>query len=163
MVSQRKGEDSPLNIENVEDLIVKEPMTAEDHIVLALDKVGCEEVVRILRDWSGSRVIRRSLNKLHHRDPVDRFTHARRHAVAIYAESIGMRPANLMVAITGKNERKHPKRSERYKLQRAREALQNDEDALIGAMTLAAVWKRTRPSNVEHWVHLQRLIGNGEL
>ena len=163
MVSQRKGEDSPLNIENVEDLIVKEPMSAEDHIVLALDKVGCEEVVRILRDWSGSRVIRRSLNKLHHRDPVDRFTHARRHAVSIYAESIGMRPATLMVEITGRNGRKDPKGSERYKLRKAREYLQGDKDALAGALTLAGYWKRGRPRNLPHADYLKKILENTEI
>jgi len=46
--------------------------TAEDLVVLALEKGGLEDVVTILRDWCGSGEIRKFLNKLNHRDPVDR-------------------------------------------------------------------------------------------
>jgi len=50
---------------------IKKPETTEDLVVLALERGGLEEVVRLLRDWCGSREIRNCLNKLHHRDPVD--------------------------------------------------------------------------------------------
>lgn len=60
---------------------VKPPETADDHILLALEKTGLDAVVRTLRDWCGSREIRNSLNRLSHRDPVDPFKQIQRHAV----------------------------------------------------------------------------------
>jgi hypothetical protein len=82
-------------------VLIKKPETTEDLVVLAVERGGLDEVVRLLRDWCGSREIRNCLNKLHHRDPVDRFIHARRHAVEIYAKQHGLTPASLMVEIVG--------------------------------------------------------------
>ena len=138
-------------------VLVKNPETAEDLIVLALEKGGLQTVVRILRDWCGSREIRESLNMLHHRDPVNRFTHARRHAVEIYAKQHGLIPANLMVSIVGKNERADPEGSERYKLRMAREFLKNDEAALVGAKALASHWENNRPGKEDHGAYLKKL------
>ena len=85
---------------------VKKPETTEDLVLLAVEKAGLEEVVRLLRDWCGSGEIRKCLNRLNYRDTVDRFTHARRHAVEIYAKQHGLTPASLMVEIVGELGRK---------------------------------------------------------
>ena len=138
--------------------MTRHTQTAEDHIVIALDKAGCDGVVRILRDWVGSNEVRRSLNKLHHRDPVSRFKHARRHAVALYAEEQGLIPANLLVEIRGAGGRIDPKGSERAALRKARKFLETDPDALIGANALAGLWLRERPLNVSHAVYLKRIL-----
>jgi hypothetical protein len=62
------------------------PQTVEDFVITALGKGTLDEVVKILRDWRGAKEVRKSLNKLHRRDPVDRFTHAQRYAVEIYGK-----------------------------------------------------------------------------
>ena len=90
-------------------VLIKKPETTEDLVVLAVERGGLDEVVRLLRDWCGSREIRNCLSKLNHRDPVDRFTHARRHAVEIYAKQHGLTPASLMVEIVGQLGRKDPR------------------------------------------------------
>ena len=59
-------------------VLIKKPETTEDLVVLALERGGLDEVVQLLRDWCGSKEIRKCLNKLNYRDPVDRFTHMRR-------------------------------------------------------------------------------------
>ena len=130
--------------------VTERPKTTEDFIVEAIELGGLEEVVRLLRDWHGSKEIRRCLNKLSHRDPTDRFTHARRYAVEIYAKRHGLTPANLMVDIVGKQERKDPLGSERYKLRKAREFLKNDKAALIGAQSLADHWDKIGPGKNTH-------------
>ena len=136
---------------------MSDPQTAEDHIVIALDKAGCDGVVRILRDWVGSNEVRRSLDKLHHRDPVSRFKHARRHAVALYAREHGLVPANLMLEIVGAQGRRDPKGSEREKLRKAEKYLQADVDALAGAKALASYWSAARPRNVGHGAFLKKI------
>ena len=98
---------------------------------------------------------RESLKKLHYRDPVNRFLHIRRHAVEIYAKRHGLTPANLMVNIVGKKERKDPWGSERYKLRKAREFLKNDRAALIGAQSLADHWDKIGPGRNTHEVFLR--------
>ncbi len=138
--------------------MMSDPHTAEDHIVIALEKLGCDGVVRILRDWVGSNQVRQSLNKLHHRDPVSRFKHARRHAVALYAEAHGLIPANLLVEIRGVGGRSDPKGSERAALRKAREFLESDPNALIGAKALAGFWLSQRPSELSHAAHLKKIM-----
>ena len=135
--------------------VTDRPKTTEDFIVEAIELGGLEEVVKLLRDWHGSKEIRRCLNKLSHRDPTDRFTHARRHAVEIYARRHGLTPANLMVNIAGKQARKDPWGSERYKLRKAREFLKNDKAALIGAQSLADHWDKIGPGGNTHEVFLR--------
>lgn len=137
-------------------VLIKQPETAEDLIVLALKKDGLEEVVNVLRDWSGSRAIRKALNKLNHRDPTDRFTHARRHAVEIYAKQHGLTPANLMVDIVGRCGRTDPEGAERYKLRRARDFLKKDEIALAGAKALARHWENHRAGKSNHGAYLKK-------
>jgi len=90
-------------------VLVKNSGTTEDLVVEAIKKGGLDKVVLFLRDWCGSREIRKCLNKLNHRDPIDRFTHARRYAVEIYARRHGLTPANLMVEIVGEQGRKDPR------------------------------------------------------
>tara|TARA_R110000751_G_scaffold262937_1_gene362265 strand:+ start:32 stop:196 length:165 start_codon:yes stop_codon:yes gene_type:complete len=43
-------------------ILVSPPETVEDFVVLALEKGGLDEVVKILRDWRGSQAIRKCLN-----------------------------------------------------------------------------------------------------
>ena len=133
--------DPPLEIQ------IRQPRSAEDHVLIALDKSGTAAVVKILRDWVGSKGIHDALNRLPHRDPVDRFKHAIRHAVELYAKAHNITPANLMVKITGINGRNAPEASERYKLRKAREYLEKDPDALTGAKALACHWLESRPKN----------------
>ena len=85
-------------IASIPEVVVslKSAKTAEDSIVRALEKTDLAEIVRILRDWGGSRAIRNALDRLAHKDPVDRFWHARRHAVEIYAKQHNLTPANLL-------------------------------------------------------------------
>lgn len=135
----------------------KKPETTEDLVVLALENGGLEEVVEILRDWCGSGEIRKCLNKLNHRDPIDRFTHARRHAVEIYAKRHGLTPARLMVEIVGDLGRQDPIGAERYKLRMARKFLNNDEKALIGAQSLADHWENSRGTISNHGVYLKKI------
>ena len=135
--------------------VTERPKTTEDFIVEAIELGGLEEVVRLLRDWHGSKEIRRCLNKLSHRDPTDRFTHARRHAVEIYARRHGMTPANLMVEIIGEQSRKDPKGAERHKLRGARKFLENDEMALNFSKALADHWEKEGASRNNHGAFLR--------
>lgn len=135
---------------------IKKPETTEDLVVLALERGGLDEVVQLLRDWCGSKEIRKSLNKLNYRDPVDRFTHMRRHAVEIYANQHGLTPANLMVEIVGKLERNTPGDAERYKLRMAREFLKKDAMALVGAQALASHWENNRAGKSDHGAYLKK-------
>jgi hypothetical protein len=135
----------------------KKPETTEDLVVLALERGGLAEVILLLRDWCGSGEIRRCLNKLNHRDPIDRFTHARRHAVEIYAKLHGLTPASLMVEIVGELGRKDPRGAERYKLRMAREFLEEDEIALIGAKSLANLWENNRGTMSNHGAYLKEI------
>jgi len=135
----------------------KTPETTEDLVAAAVDRGGLDEVVRLLRDWCGSGEIRKCVNKLHNRDPVDRFTHARRHAVEIYAKRHGLTPASLMVEIVGKLGRKDPWGAERYKLRKAREFLEKDEMALIGAKSLAGHREKNRAGKSNHGAYLKKI------
>ncbi len=137
-------------------VLVKRPDTAEDFIVSALERASLDEVVKILRDWCSARDVRKSLNKLNHRDPVDRITHARRHAVEIYAKKHGLTPATLLVSIVGTRGRKDPTGAERYKLRKAREYLKGDEIALAGAKALAAHWENNRGGKSNHGTYLKK-------
>ena len=114
-------------------------------------------MVQLLRDWCGSGEIRKCLNKLNYRDPVDRFTHMRRHAVEIYANQHGLTPANLMVEIVGKLERNTPGDAERYKLRMAREFLKKDAMALAGAQALASHWENKRGEKSNHGAYLRKI------
>ena len=139
-------------------VLIKKPETTEDLVVLAVERGGLDEVVRLLRDWCGSREIRNCLNKLHHRDPVDRFTHMRRHAVEIYANQHGLTPASLMVEIVGELGRKDPRGgAERYKLRMAREFLERDEAALTVAKALASHWENNRGAKSNHGAYLKKI------
>ena len=135
--------------------VIERPKTTEDFIVEAIELGGLEEVVKLLRDWHGSKEIRRCLNKLSHRDPTDRFTHARRHAVEIYARRHGMTPANLMVEIIGEQGRKDPKGAERHKLRGARKFLENDEMALNFSKALADHWEKEGAGRNNHGAFLR--------
>jgi hypothetical protein len=136
--------------------------TAEDHLLIALERDSLDDIVRILRDWFGANEIRRSLSKLHHRDPVSRFVHARRHAVALYARDNGLVPANLLVEIRGTEGRSDPKGAERYKLRKASEYLELDAGALAGAEALASHWKQKRPPGIGHAAYLRRFLMGSE-
>jgi hypothetical protein len=139
------------------DLEIMPPETAEDYLLLAVEKSDVAEIVRLLRDWHGSKEIRRALNSLHHRDPVDRFTHIRRHAVELYATMHNITPANLMVSLTGVNGRKDAAGSERAKLRYAREYVNKNNDALIAARALAKSWEEDCPVGLEPDSHLKKL------
>ena len=78
------------------------PQTVEDFVVIALEKGGLKGVVQILRDYHGYKEVKSAVMELTTRDPVDRFTHAQRHALEIYAKQHGLTPANLMVDIVGR-------------------------------------------------------------
>ena len=136
---------------------IKTPETTEDLVVEAVGRGGLDEVVRLLRDWCGSGEIRKCLNKLNHRDPKDRFTHARRHAVEIYAKRHVLTPANLMVEIVGEQGRKDPRGAERHKLREARIFLENDEAALTGAKSLADHWEKNRGTSSNHGAYLKKI------
>jgi hypothetical protein len=138
-------------------VLVKNSGTTEDLVVEAIKKGGLDKVVLLLRDWCGSREIRKCLNKLNHRDPIDRFTHARRYAVEIYARRHGLTPANLMVEIVGEQGRKDPRGVERHKLREARIFLENDEAALTGARSLADHWEKNRGTSSNHGAYLKRI------
>ena len=143
---------------NTIDEILVGPETAEDHTLVALEKVGLRAVLRILRDWHGIKEVRRNISALEHRDPVNRITHAKRHAVALYAEEHGLIPANLMVEIVGANNRKDAKSSEREKLRKAAKYLEEDKSALAGAEALADHWKQERPSGKGHAAYLKQFF-----
>ena len=138
-------------------VLIKKPETTEDLVVLALERGGLDGVVQLLRDWCGSGEIRKSLNKLNHRDPVDRFTHLRRHAIEIYANQHGLTPANLMVEIVGVLGRKDPRGAERYKLRMARGFLKKDAMALAGAQALASHWENNRGEKSNHGAYLRKI------
>ena len=138
-------------------VLIKKPETTEDLVVLALERGGLDEVVQLLRDWCGSKEIRKSLNKLNYRDPVDRFTHMRRHAVEIYANQHGLTPASLMVEIVGELGRRDPRGAERYKLRMAREFLKKDAWALVGAQALASHWENKRGEKSNHGAYLRKI------
>jgi hypothetical protein len=131
------------------------PETTEDFILCALERGTLDEVVKILRDWRSRKEVRKSLNKLHNRDPVDRFMHARRHAVEIYAKKHELTPARLMVSIVGEHGRKDSIGAERYKLRKAREYLKTDEIALAGAKSLASHWENGRGDKSDHGLYLK--------
>jgi hypothetical protein len=133
------------------------PETTEDFILCALERGTLDKIVEILRNWRGTKEVRKSLNKLHRRDPVDRFTHAQRHAVEIYAKKHGLTPARLMVSIIGDRRRKDPIGAERYKLRKAREYLKTDEIALTGAKSLASHWENGRRGRSDHGVYLKNI------
>ena len=144
-------------IASIPEVIVslKSAKTAEDLIVRALEKTDLAEIVRILRDWYGSRAIRNALNRLAHKDPVDRFRHARRHAVEIYAKQHNLTPSNLMVRLVGVGDRADPAGSERYKLRKARAYLKQDAVARTGAEALAGHWEKLRPEGRDPIQHLK--------
>jgi len=153
MPEKRSAPRSPTKLKILEE----KPETTEDLVVLAVEKGGLEEVVQLLRDWCGSKEIRKCLNKLNHRDPKDRFTHARRHAVEIYAKRHVLTPANLMVEIVGEQGRKDPRGAERHKLREARIFLENDEAALTGAKSLADHWEKNRGTSSNHGAYLKKI------
>ena len=143
---------SPVKLEG----LFKEYETVEDLILLALEKGSLEEVVQVLRDWFGFKEVKSAVSALITRDPVDRFTHARRHAVEIYAKQHGLTPANLMVDIVGRRGREDATGAERYKLRMAREFLKKDEIALVGAKALASHWENTRAGKSDHGAYLKK-------
>ena len=153
MPEKRSAPRSPTKLKVLEE----KPETTEDLVVLAVEKGGLEEVVQLLRDWCGSGEIRKCLNKLNSRDPVDRFTHLRRHAIEIYANQHGLTPASLMVEIVGELGRRDPRGAERYKLRMAREFLKKDAWALVGAQALASHWENKRGEKSNHGAYLRKI------
>jgi len=140
------------------EILVKEPETTEDLVVLALARGGLEEVVKVLQNWCGSSEIREAVKKgLSSREPVDRFLHARRHAVEIYAKQHSLVPATLMADIVGRRGRKGPQGAERYQLRKAREFLENDEYALAAAKALAGHWENNRAGKLDHGAYLKKI------
>ena len=137
-------------------VLIKKPETTEDLVVLALERGGLAEVVQLLRDWCGREEVRIAVSNLTTRDPVDRFMHARRHAVEIFAKQHGLTPANLMVDIVGRRGREDATGAERYKLRMAREFLKKDEIALVGAKALASHWENTRAGKSDHGAYLKK-------
>ena len=133
------------------------PETVEDFVVTALEKGGLKEVVQILRDYHGYEKVKSAVMELTTRDPIDRFTHARRHALKIYAKQHGLTPANLMVDIVGRQGRADAKGAERYKLRKAREFLENDEDAFTGARALASQWDDNRPKDRDPTAYMKEV------
>ena len=153
---ERSGQDAPTE---PEEPGVMPPETAEDFLLKALEKLGIKEVVRILRDWCGSKAIKNALNGLSHRDPVVQFTHISRFAVELYANKHDITPATLMVELTGVNYRKDAKGSERYKLRMARKYIENNRDAKIAALALADQWEKTRKGQ-DAITHLKGIAPN---
>ena len=136
------------------------PQTVEDFVVIALEKGGLKEVVQILRDYHGYKKVKSAVLELTTRDPLDRFTHAQRHALEIYAKRHGLTPANLMVDIVERVERQgraDAKGAERYKLRKAREFLENDEDAFTGARALASQWEDNRPKDRDPTAYMKEV------
>ena len=153
MPKKKKTPKRPVKLQ----VLAKKPETVEDLVVTALDKGGLKEVVQILRDWHGFKEVRNAVTELTTRDPVDRFTHARRHAVEIYAKQHGLTPANLMVDIVGRQGRVDAKGAERYKLRKAREFLENDEGAYTGARALASQWEDNRPKDRDPTAYMKEV------
>jgi hypothetical protein len=151
-MSSKSALRSPTKIEVLEG----KPETTEDLVVLAVEKGGLEEVVQLLRDWCGREKVRIAVSNLTARDPVDRFMHARRHAVEIYAKQHGLTPATLMVEIVGRGGRDDAEGAERYKLRKAREFLKEDEIALAGAKALASNWENNRAGGIDHGAYLKK-------
>ena len=133
------------------------PQTLEDLVATALDKGGLKEVVQILRDYHGYKEVKSAVMELTTRDPVDRFTHAQRHAMEIYAKQHGLTPANLMVDIVERQERVDARGTERYKLRKAREFLENDEEAYTGARALASHWEDNRPKDRDPTAYMKEV------
>ena len=133
------------------------PQTVEDLVVTALEKGGLKEVVQILRDYHGYKEVKSAVMGLTTRDPVDRFTHAQRHALEIYAKQHGLTPANLMVDIVERQGRADAKGAERYKLRKAREFLENDEGAYTGARALASQWEDNRPKDRDPTAYMKEV------
>jgi hypothetical protein len=133
------------------------PQTLEDFVVIALERGGLKEVVQILRDYHGYKEVKRAVMELTTRDPMDRFTQAHRHAVEIYAKQHGLTPANLMVDIVGRQERADAKGAERYKLRKAREFMENDENAFAGARALASQWEDNRPKDRDPTAYMKEV------
>jgi hypothetical protein len=148
------GNDASTELEKPE---VLPPVSAEDFLHAALEKTDLKGIVRILRDWYGRKEIKKVLGGLHHRDPVDQFTHIRRHAVELYAIQHGLKATPLMVKLTGRYERKDPERSEREKLENAREFVNQNDNALIAARALAEAWGKDIPKGMNPDVHLEKL------
>jgi hypothetical protein len=140
-----------------EELEVLPPETAEDFLHAALRKSDLNGIVRMLRDWYGRDKIKNVLSDLPHRDPVDQFTHIRRHAVEIYAKKHGLTPARLIVKLTGKGVRVDAVGSERHALQKAREFVLQDENSLMAARALAEWWGESLPDDADADMHLKKL------
>ena len=151
---ERSGQDAPTE---PEEPGVMPPETAEDFLLKALNESGLDEIVRILRDWYGRNKIKEALNKITHRDPVDRFTQIRRFAVELYAKKHGITPATLMVKLRGEGEGDNAKRSARQQLGNAREFVKRDRNDQIAAHALAAVWGEKMPKGVDADMHLKKL------
>ena len=133
------------------------PETVEDHIVFALEKVGLDEVIRILRDWCSRENIKDALHKIHHRDPIDQFTQIRRHAVELYANEHNITPSRLMLKLGGKPAQENAMRSAREKLKNARDFANQDNNALIAARALAEIWGKNIPKGMDADAHLKKL------
>jgi hypothetical protein len=133
------------------------PETVEDYLHAALDGSDLDRIIRFLRDWYGREAIRTSLYKIEHRDPVDQFTHIRRHAVELFAKQHGLNATRLMVELVGSGQRKDPERSEREKLKNACTFVSQDQNALIAANALAEKWSKGMPLGLEPFMYLKKL------
>jgi hypothetical protein len=133
------------------------PETAEDHIICALKKVGLDEVMRILRDWCSRKKIKGALINIHHRDPIDQFTQIRRHAVELYANEHNITPSRLMLKLESKPVQESAMRSAREKLEKARDFVNQDNNALIAARALAEIWGENIRKGMDADAHLKKL------
>jgi hypothetical protein len=133
------------------------PETAEDFLLLALEKSGLIGIVRLLRDLHGRKAIKSIVDNLEHRGPTDQYTSIRRHAVELYAIKHNLTPANLMVSLIGKNERADAEGAERHKLKAARQYVEQNENALFGARALAKHWDDNRPNGRNIISHLKKI------
>ena len=148
------GQDTPADPEEPD---VLPPETVEEFLLHAVEKSGLDEVVGILRGWHGRNKIKEALNKINHRDPIDRFTRIRRFAVELYAKKHGITPATLMVKLKGEGNGDNEKRSAREQLQNAREFVKLDRNDLIAAKALAENWGEKIPRGIDADMHLKKL------
>jgi len=133
------------------------PETAEDFLHLALEKSNLIGIIRLLRDLHGRKAIKSAVDTLIGRSRTNQITHIYRHAVELYAIKNKETAANLMVKLTGINNRADAAGAERGKLREARQYVEQDKDALMAAQALAKVWEDERPKHRTIINHLKKI------
>jgi hypothetical protein len=149
----RKPEETGLGAYPTYEGGVVPPNTAEDFLALLIKEASLDEIVVLLRDRYGRKEIKKALNKIEHRDPVDPLTNIRRHAVELYAIRHKITPSNLMLKLGGVSQR-----SEREKLENARNYVVEIKDALTAAQALAEKWEADRPKERDNIAHLKNNV-----